>query len=74
MLSTRIDAGFGAGDQCDLCDQAIASNKVEYVVTDAHDGKPRHFHLACHLEWQRECAQRLRIGSDELRQPDLGGT
>lgn len=60
MLSTRIDAGYGAEDQCDLCDQRIAADKVEYDVTDPDSGKRLHFHIACHLAWQRECALRLR--------------
>jgi hypothetical protein len=58
-LSTGIDAGYGAGVQCDLCDQPIAADKAEYDVTDHGSGKSLHFHRACHLAWQRECAQRL---------------
>jgi hypothetical protein len=57
-VSTHIDAGYGAGAQCDLCDQSIASDKIEYDVTDPRGGR-LHFHLACHLAWQRECARRL---------------
>ncbi len=60
MLSTRIDAGYGAGVQCDLCDQPIAADKIEYDVTDPDSGKRLHFHIACHLVWQRECALRLK--------------
>jgi len=60
MLSTRIDAGYGAGDRCDLCDQPIAADKVEYDVTDPDSGKRLYFHIACHFAWQRECALRLR--------------
>jgi hypothetical protein len=58
-VSTHIDAGYGAGAQCDLCDQSIASDKIEYDVTDPRGGRRLHFHLACHLAWQRECARRL---------------
>jgi hypothetical protein len=58
-LSTHIDAGYGAGVQCDLCDQPIAADKIEYDVADRSTGKSLHFHLACHMAWQRECAQRL---------------
>ena len=60
MLSTSIHAGYGRGDQCDLCDQLIAADKIEYDVIDSHSGKRLHFHLACHLAWQRECVLRLR--------------
>jgi len=60
ILSTRIDAGYGAGDRCDLCDQLTAADKVEYDVTDPDSGKRLYFHIACHFAWQRECALRLR--------------
>ena len=60
MLSARIDAGYGAGDRCDLCDQPIAADKVEYDVTDPDSGKRLRFHIGCHFAWQRECATRLR--------------
>ena len=60
VLSTRIDAGYGTGIRCDLCDQPIASDKIEYDVADPRSLKLLRFHLACHLAWQRECAIRLR--------------
>jgi hypothetical protein len=60
ILSTNIDAGYGDGVPCDLCDQAIAADKVEYDVTDPGSGRRLHFHIACHMAWQRECALRLR--------------
>jgi hypothetical protein len=59
VLSTHIDAGYGTGVQCYLCDQPIAADKIEYDVTD-HNGKLLQFHFACHSAWQRECALRLR--------------
>jgi len=60
VLSTRMNAGYGTGVQCDLCDQSIAANKVEYEVIDYRTGKRLYFHVACHSMWQWECAQRLR--------------
>jgi hypothetical protein len=61
MLSTTISAGYGRGAKCAVCDQAIAPDKVEYDVYDLRDRQGRlHFHLACHVVWQRECALRLR--------------
>ena len=60
MLSTTIYAGYGQGVQCDLCDQLIVADKVEYDLTDP-DGRYLHFHFACHSAWQRECALRLRL-------------
>jgi hypothetical protein len=60
VLSTKIDAGYGTGEQCEVCDQAIAPDKVEYDITDPHSGERLHFHFACHAVWQRECARRLK--------------
>ena len=60
VLSTQIDAGYGTGVQCDLCDQPIAADKIEYSVTDSRTGKRLYFHVACHSMWQHECARRLR--------------
>jgi hypothetical protein len=60
VLATHIDAGYGAGVLCDLCDLPIAADKVEYDVTPPGSGTRLHFHIACHLAWQRECALRLR--------------
>ena len=60
LLSTTIYAGYGEGAECDLCDQAIAPDKVEYDSMEP-SGRKRllRFHIACHLAWQRECALRL---------------
>ena len=60
VLSTHIEAGYGAGAPCVLCDQPIAADKIEYDVTDPRTGEDLRFHFACHLVWQRECAVRLR--------------
>jgi len=61
MLSNTIHAGYGHEVQCDLCDQVIARDKVEYDVDDPRrEGELLHFHFACHVIWQRECALRLR--------------
>ena len=60
FLPPHIDAGYGTGVQCGLCEQPIARDKIEYVVTDPRDGRSLHFHFACHSAWQRECALRLK--------------
>ena len=60
VLSTTIYAGYGRGNTCDLCDQQIAADKIEYDVTDPRGGRWLHFHFACHSVWQRECALRLK--------------
>ena len=59
-LSAHIDAGYGAGIVCAVCDQPIAADKIEYDVTDPGSGRRLHFHVACHTAWQRECSLRLR--------------
>ena len=59
-ISTHIDAGYGAGSTCVLCDQTISREKIEYDVIDPRTDRSLSFHLACHLEWQRECALRLK--------------
>lgn len=69
MLPTRIDAGYGLGVPCDLCDQLIAADKIEYDITNPDSGQRLHFHFACHSAWQRECALRLR----DLRPPAMQG-
>ena len=58
--STTLHAGYGRGDQCDLCDQLIGLDEIGCDVTDPRGGKRLHFHFACHTAWQRECTLRLR--------------
>jgi hypothetical protein len=60
VMASSIDAGYGTGEQCDVCDQPIAPDKIEYDLTDPHSGESLHFHVACHAAWQRECARRLK--------------
>jgi len=58
-VSNNIYAGYGQEVQCDLCDQPITPDSVEYDVDDPRGGKCMHFHSACHSAWQQECALRL---------------
>jgi hypothetical protein len=62
LLSDTIDAGYGTGAPCDLCEQPISVDKIEYDVTDPRNGNHLHFHFACHSAWQRECARRIAKG------------
>jgi hypothetical protein len=64
-LPTRINAGYGSGARCDLCDQPIAAHKVEYEIADARSGKRLYFHVACHSIWQRECQLRIVRGGGQ---------
>jgi hypothetical protein len=45
---------------CPVRSTDLAADKIEYDVTDPVRGKRLHFHIGCHLAWQRECALRLR--------------
>jgi hypothetical protein len=58
---TRLFAGLGTGQTCDLCRQPITHEHVEYEVRDANDGNPLNFHLRCHQAWQCECIHRLPL-------------
>jgi len=69
MLSTIIHAGYGQGIQCDLCDQPIVRDKIEYDVADPRRDGRLHFHFACHAAWQHECALRLK----DFRPPSAQG-
>jgi len=69
MLPTRINAGYGTGAQCDLCDQPISATRVEYEVFDQRTGRHFYFHVACHSLWQCECAERLRDTPSSPQQP-----
>ena len=60
VLSTTMYAGWGRDVQCDLCNQPIDCDKIEYDVTDPRGGKWLHFHVECHSLWERECALRLK--------------
>jgi hypothetical protein len=42
----------------------IASDKIEYDVTDPRGGRRLHFHFACHSAAQRECARRLAANTE----------
>ena len=59
-IATHIDAGYGTRAMCNVCDQPIAPDKIEYDVTAPESGRRMHFHFACHAAWQRECALRLK--------------
>jgi len=71
-LSAVVDAGYGSGAVCRLCEQPIDQYHIEYEVTDARDGSTLSFHLTCHRAWRLECAdQALRrpqgIGRIKMR-------
>jgi hypothetical protein len=50
--STQMWAGFGKGQSCDGCGEAILPNEVEHEH-DLTDGKTTRFHAACSVIWMR---------------------
>lgn len=54
IFPPSMQAGYGSGTTCRLCEQPIESRQVEYEVTDP-DGRPMFLHLVCHANWQLEC-------------------
>jgi len=67
VSATGIDAGYGTGILCALCDQSIVPDKIEYDVTDPKSSTRMDFHFAYHEVWQRERAQRLKDSRFERR-------
>jgi hypothetical protein len=55
MFPPAINAGYGSGAECRLCEQPIEPQHVEYEVTDAREGRALPFHLVCYAAWQLEC-------------------
>jgi len=60
ILSKTISVGLGSGGKCVACDQAIASEQVEYQVFGPRYGKALRLHWGCHILWQLECIDRMR--------------
>jgi hypothetical protein len=58
MRPMSIIAGYGGGQRCAVCDQAIASSMLKYEVL-APDKQPLRFHFACFVIWQRACPKTL---------------
>ena len=58
-ISTFVDAAFGTGNTCRLCDEPITREHVEYEVRDRPQDKGFVMHLRCHQNWQLECIHRM---------------
>jgi len=56
----QIDACYGDGNVCSVCDQPITRYQVEYDSFDLSTAKSLSFHLPCYAVWQLEC--KLRSG------------
>jgi hypothetical protein len=59
-ILTTLDAGYGGGESCVLCDELILPGHTEYVIADPRHGEALLFHLRCHHAWQLECIARFR--------------
>ncbi len=59
MRPDHINAGYGSGDTCCVCDQSIDPTKIEYEVAGPDKAHRLAFHFACYVVWQRECSQRM---------------
>ena len=76
VLSSQISAGYGTGRHvCQVCDESIPENLVQYEVGDPRNGNPLMFHFACYVVWQLECVRRIveaeRKGlRDSVQQPN----
>jgi hypothetical protein len=57
MQSHCIWGGYGRGDVCSLCGEAIRTTDVEFEVPEPEDGSGQgfKFHITCHAVWQLEC-------------------
>ena len=60
VLSMELFAGTGTGHPCQVCDENIVSEHVEYESTDPHTGSQLTFHLTCHSVWRLECLRRVQ--------------
>lgn len=58
-LDNQINAGYGDGNVCSVCDQAITRYQVEYGCSDVRTMTSLCFHLRCYRIWQRECKRRV---------------
>lgn len=55
IFTHSMQAGYGSGATCCLCERPIGPQHIEYEVTDDRDGRQLSFHFACHAIWQLEC-------------------
>ena len=55
----QVDASYGEGDTCSVCDQPITRYQVEYHSVDLRTIKYLSFHLPCYAIWKRECERRV---------------
>ena len=66
IASQSMQASYGSGIKCHLCERPIEQQHIEYEVSDPRDGRRLSFHLACHGIWQLACRGGIRA-----RPPDV---
>ena len=54
LAPAHLYAGYGEGQRCSVCGEAVSRTQVLYEVPVDKRGT-LHFHLACHAAWQLEC-------------------
>ena len=59
VISRTMDAGYGSGATCNVCEHPIGPMQVEYEVKGDKEGSLLRFHLHCHSLWQIECVNSL---------------
>lgn len=52
----EVRAGYGCGEKCDACGQAISAQEVGYECEGRVTSK-LYVHLRCHFIWQQECGR-----------------
>ena len=63
-----LDAGYGGGDSCCVCDEQINALQVQYDVQAPH--RRLRFHIKCFALWQLECARLIEAsGASPPRDP-----
>lgn len=50
-----MDAEYGSGLVCHLCERAIGRYRVQYDVADSRHERALRFHIECYMAWQLEC-------------------
>jgi hypothetical protein len=58
-ISTYVNAAYGGGRRCALCEERIERTHIEYEIADLRHSGSTFFHLRCHHAWQLECLCRM---------------
>ena len=67
----KTSGGYGRGQPCDACDEAIQKAQVEYQI-DALGDRTYRLHLGCYGRWAAEIYRRRWITAAAPARPSLG--